>query len=741
MSNIVSVEQTGLKSTYASDFDSLLQCLSSFPEGLRYLNGNDADGHISVALKLQEIFAQLEFSHEEVIRLNHVFNFVKFYHFEAGNFKTDPGQTFLVKPEKNLLARFSDKPEISCTQELLSKILKVSHESISQSSQSTQIGYLIWLLIIENGVLTTRHLVSALKALGDSETSIHKIEGLYFIDLAVQLKPDEPIYIKRVLLGPITLVFLSKLEVLSVLREFGLDRFNQKKVLELRANFITQHLELALSNVQITTVVDWFGVVYLPGFLYSIAKGHFQSYNLSLKDFGRLHGVNPHIDAIAEDFDDVDIEKTALKRRVNVRYFTEKDLSSFYEFLSIHPSVSQVEAEHYRRVTSLCYFLGLRRAEALYIRHCDILPVETRSFPGTLHIREYEDRTLKNVTSERHVSISLLPKSVAEFVVRNASNKSEKLLIGRAFDEMSEIYFFDRLNKLLRQFLGPGFVMHSCRHSYVSLGIIRSMFAQLNLEQIASCSSFINTVAPTAQKYLRSQRLSETTSKHLITLSQAAGHATISTTLRNYLHSSDLLIYGALCRHRPFGYREALSAAIGVSTRTIQRWDDKKDLYKNANAEAAHGLSIVKVHAQKLIRVADDTKLAYELFRDNYDEELSVRELNEWVRLYAIFSKSQPDLISFIDARLDDRACIFINENIEFLQFKQLMKSNHIGISLWEYCSTKASCRIFIPYDDKKINVFPCLIRLSSTANDISAGNYPRRILKILISTLKAYKS
>lgn len=740
---------------YEDDFDDLSCILSSFTDGLNYLQGDDSAGHFAVSSKLLELINADMFDEPKIKRLILVFNALKFHYHTSSKFKTEPMLSFSVRPEKNLLAGVLKDGTQSRLNLMLNAIFTADFESLDDKQR---LGLLSLLMAIESGVLSKKLQVNLITALSVSK-SVSQIEGLFFIDYLYADRSSNHEYTKRVFIGPLVLSLLLRdnwIERLATI--VSRVKFSSTYLDSARLRFLTSEVEEGFDTRQISFDLNWFGLIYLPGYLLQVANATQESFSLSLPDFAKLHGIHVGSDSLSDDIDfmedwngnnsvqgcleDEEGAESAgkiNKRVINTRYFRRHDFDALIHYLSIHPTVSTAEFKQFRLILCLCFYLGLRRGEALYIRCCDIFSDESESVPATVYVREFDNHTLKTVTSQRHQPLSLLPQDIRDELIAKASFASEELVIGRSFSTNQAIHFFDRLSKLMQECLGKSFVMHTGRHSYVSRGLLQSEFNPLGLHLLTSASSFMREIAEDEQRFRHSFRLNNVTMQHLTNVSQSAGHAKVSTTLRHYCHSTDLLIFGALNSSRPEGYQTAVERYSGIPVRSLQRWKSGDQLYVQTMCTIAKRSEFIKIYDTPLAPLDTEIEQSFSLYkRSNFTGELSSRELWEWARLYKLFNPEKSRaLVEFVGERMGARGSFRLANRADLKQLIKLTKGiESMDIAFWEVKQPSTKSNVYLPLNSTTAYVFPIHLRVSY-AEDEAAGNAPRRIFPMLISTLR----
>ncbi len=743
---MIKFAELGLKPEFQSYFDDFCCLMNCFPGGRKYLLGDESGGHLKVSFELEkhldrDPFYQGNSLFQERKKINEVLNALKFHYYRSGHFKTDPLLRFYVGQEPNLLGALLDD---SLGRSYLCEALKIALLTNAKAlTNQKKIGLLALLLVFECGQMRDQDVFSIVKELC-LRKPIHNVESLYFIDYPKFDDQTKTHYTGRVILSPLTLQLLCDNDFISYL--VGIPSITQRRVVKERIELIRSQLKpheaKFYTEKMLKRDIQFFALDVLPGFLAKVSGTKLRTYCLPLADFGRLHGlyIEPEIEDIPEeqevyeDDDDDEDEEASSGRRVNVRYFSESDLNRLIYFISIHPTVSKADYARFRLLLNMCFYQGFRRSEALFIRQCDVFAAETQLIPSSVFVRVTDQRGLKTLNSKRHQPIDLLPPDVANFIKDKADFSSEGLLFDRDFNKMSAQHFFDRLSRLMTQILGRGYVLHTCRHSYLSSGILLSMADQVSMTSIASASSYLRETVARSQRFRHSFRMSKISGQHLTNLSQSAGHSKVETTLANYLHSTEFVTWAAMCAHRPEGYLKALPASIDVSLRTLQRWNASNRFIEEVMNHVAKKCDIIKRYDTPITEIDQQVEESFLHYKNHYQEELSGRELWEWVRLHKVFATPKADdIVNRLKGHLNERGQLVINSKDELRAFKSSCTKAGIDKSFWEARVWGAADKCFYPFSSLPVrSSFPIFVRVDYAQNKL---NVPRRMLKLLIET------
>ena len=203
-----------------------------------------------------------------------------------------------------------------------------------------------------------------------------------------------------------------------------------------------------------------------------------------------------------------------------------------------------------RLLVTLCFWLGLRRNEALFLRVSDL------DAAGHLHIRPYARRKLKTQNSSRSLPAAiLLPKEdfaeLEQWVGKRATASKtgvEALLFSTQNDASRVLdpdYVFTKIANSMREALrDPSLKLHHLRHSFATL-----LAARLLPQTQGFASTFLK-LHPLTVEWLTNEKarksfralLFGTDQVHRADLQAIAhmlGHSSPATTVEHYVHCLD----------------------------------------------------------------------------------------------------------------------------------------------------------------------------------------------------------
>lgn len=654
-------------------YNLLINYLLMQTDGKNYASGIDDSNHLKISLQLIAQFEEDNLDNKKIDLLILCLDALKLFHTKNNNFKSDPNLTFPIRQEKNLLEILFDKKNIG--RHVFSGLYKLLYDSLElQLSQQARLGQFLLCIGLESGCFSTSHLSGLLAAL-QSETKIHNLEGLYFIDYPLKDSSSKFSYVFRVFLDPLSATLFCKSEGFYDFLSKNSSKTSSVKAL-INACFKsflseTQGLNHSLTIGTLKSRIRLAVFLRLPGFIFGVADNFTPSFCLSLSRLAALHGLDScgykypwpvenaayegeaidddFEDSIDDDIDESEEEKQKQPRRINTRFFSPQEYDHLIELIHHHPALSPRITKQFEYVLGLSFFCGTRRGEALFSRCCDIYPMESEYFSPEIFLREYEGRRLKNTTSARRIALNLLPEATKEFILDRTDPASPALIVGRTLSKSQEIHFFTKLNSVLKLFFRDNVGIHSARHSFVSNGILKICFALLRFDNLIGESSFLRELEKTAAHFRRSLGASDFDKNLLYVLSQSAGHAAPPTTLRSYMHCMDFLIFGGMSSTRQPGFQNALSTVSGISERTLQR-----HAQNDPSRFSQFFLHLKKKHPdcffvidQKIDYVElndlSALKLIIPLLRD-LDDELSLNETIEVIRLFKMFPPTKIDI-------------------------------------------------------------------------------------------------
>jgi integrase len=263
------------------------------------------------------------------------------------------------------------------------------------------------------------------------------------------------------------------------------------------------------------------------------------------------------------DFDPDEFEGIDSVHRVDANLVSVADFESAMRLLKAD---TQRETRMLRLLAVLGFYAGLRRGEALHIRLGDI---SGRAQPW-LFVRRNEHHRLKRTSSQRCLPLgALLPtRWLAELQAwilacefEGSSTSRERLLFcapGKDQRPINASESIAAIRDVLRQVTGDqSLVYHHLRHSFANWTLIRLLAPQLPLEAWRERFAALQDAwfEPASCRALREAvlfpRVGDQPVRHAAyALARLMGHAQIGTTLRSYLHLTDLLVLGYQSRGR-----------------------------------------------------------------------------------------------------------------------------------------------------------------------------------------------
>ena len=488
-----------------------------------------------------------------------------------------------IPMEKNLLQKsdYSDS-------ELARKSLRNSIIRLTQCESLTEIqvlGLILGNLMLESGVIKEADQIAFLRS---ATNGLVAVDNMWFFEYRSQFINSPTFGIRRFILDPLSVcIFFIHFEKIKSL---GLDKKTEKELSKL-IDYAFKSVSESGDNENISVGKYRKGasleaLIRLPGFIHQRVLGKCESYDLPLHVFTRcadIKVVNTVIDDVnlqkyqdENEYDEEtkDDEESPPGKSSTVRsnIITQLQFDSFIHWIMTHPSIPAAERKQLEILYNLAFYCGFRRGEAKGLRLKDIYS----ELPIIAKLREYSGHSLKTGSSTRQVLLEWLPPILLSSIVKlvKSSPNSSKPLI-ECYSEASFITtLFENANKYLQQyFRDSSLTVHSLRHSFTSLNLLKLMAGPLRMHEICGLSTLVNQALPNATSFTTSLIGNLNPSAKLLwSLAKSVGHIDPSTTLRSYTHIMDVLTFYGYAYSRPQGYYTRISEVTGVSNRQIHKY-------------------------------------------------------------------------------------------------------------------------------------------------------------------------
>lgn len=565
-----------------------INILERLPKGIGkdYLNGKVTTSHDDVAHLVYNALCALPMAEREILAIYKEFTYFQMkQHLNTAFDKPVKDVVIPIPMEKNLLRNHNFSAA-----DYARKNLRKSIATLCQKTEITAIqalGIFLANLMLESGVITAADQISILRS---SSMGLTAIENLWFLESRNQFPNSQTVGIRRFIIDPLSIcIFMVNFEKIQSLL-IGISSDKDFLILIRKAFKAiyerTDGENLSVSQFRSGATLE--ALIRLPGFIYQRVLRKAESYDLPLHAFARSMGVYvapPAADLATLDQDDEDDDDEApdglpndgesvsgKSRVVKANIITKRQFDNFLEWINNHPSISLPERQQLEILYSLAFYCGLRRGEAKGLRLKDIYP-ET---PIIAHLRPYPGHSLKTESAKRKVLLEWLPTSLSQAIARIAKNNrhSEQTLIEAYSKETFIASLYEKANNLIQRFFGdPALTVHSLRHSYTSLNLLKLMAGPLRMHDLSGMSCLIDDVLPEASAFTRSLvgHLNPS-AKLLWSLSKSVGHIDPSTTLRSYTHVLDILTFYAYAYSRPQGYYARICEVSGISNRKLHKY-------------------------------------------------------------------------------------------------------------------------------------------------------------------------
>jgi|GEM_PF-1884519 len=237
----------------------------------------------------------------------------------------------------------------------------------------------------------------------------------------------------------------------------------------------------------------------------------------------------------------------------------------------------------------LSYRTGLRRSEVHYLRIKDFSIRDENPKASEVIVKEHLLRTLKSQAAYRRIKIGVLLTSperqfLLDLVNERKSHDGSEAFVFRTLDcerpYISAKQLFEPLVQLLKQVTGnPAFRFHHLRHSVATWNFWRWMAPRSGnhsaIPRLADMVSF-KQVAAERRAILGVREGLEPSRKTLHALSMMIGHAHPTTTLRHYIHSTNITLHDQLCTAQPDLKKKVLAELAGLTPRGLLKATQKK---------------------------------------------------------------------------------------------------------------------------------------------------------------------
>ena len=573
---------------YSDGEKIFLRILERLPNGIGrdYLNGKVTTSHDDVFHLVFSELQKLPISNPEFLSAYKEFTLYQITQQVAGSFDKPMKDVVIPIPmEKNLL-RNMNYASADYARNTLRKLVK----NLCQREELTSIealGLLLGNLMLESGVITKNDQIAVLRSI---PKGLRAIENVWFLDTINQFTNSTKVGVKRHILDPLSIfIFMKNFEdIRSLISDNASDK-ELASLIRKAFNALYCHINnecLSVGEFRRGATLE--ALIRLPGFIYQRVLSKSESYDLPLHAFARsmdvyvaplasdktsdpLEDEDEEYDEETDDtFEDTDL-KSKKSRAVKANFITKPQFDKFLGWIKNHPSISVTERSQLELLYSLAFCCGLRRGEVKALRLIDITP----EIPTLAHVRPYVGLRLKTLSSNRKVFLHWLPNPLCQAICHLAKDNrhSEKTLIEAYSGSPFISSLFDRANNFLFCYFGDSsLTVHSLRHSFASLNLIKLMAGSLRMFELFGLSSLVDDVLTEASSFthLLVGHLNPS-AKLLWTLSKAFGHSDPTTTLRSYTHVLDILSFYSYAYSRPSGYYTRICEISGTNNRQLHK--------------------------------------------------------------------------------------------------------------------------------------------------------------------------
>jgi integrase len=296
---------------------------------------------------------------------------------------------------------------------------------------------------------------------------------------------------------------------------------------------------------------------------------------MTIDRFARFVVAQPDV----PDFDPNELEGTEAVAHVDANLISVADFEAAMVDLQ---APTPRDAEMSRLAGALGFYGGLRRGEVVHLRLGDI----SGSHAPWLLVRSHPDHRVKRFASQRQLPlVALLPKPwldrlLAWVATRDHEGRSrsrEKLLFsppGTGFEPMAGEGLINPVRDAVRRVTRDhGLVFHHLRHSCANWTLIRLLAPELLLEHWRRrCAALDNPwfdvgACDALRRAILGRARNEPARHAAYALARLLGHAEVATTLRHYVHLTDLLAFGYQTREGTLQLSDdQIRALLGAGT-------------------------------------------------------------------------------------------------------------------------------------------------------------------------------
>lgn len=445
-------------------------------------------------------------------------------------------------------------------------------KNINQLQGRQKIGAYLLSLVVHGGVASYSELDEILRSLLD----IHTLDEHFFYDLVIQ--NDGAKRTRRVFLDPLSAAMLAKYhgEFRSTLLLQPVTPRSKYKSMSGALNQLCPDLAWNDFKRAMRYQPD------LPGYLAARASNKLMNSDLPLPALLHAHGITPSVHEPGEpeeslDLDDAfdPVEEEPSRRSVAAKFISAPQFDALLHHFLRYPGLKEAHREPILIIYLLAYFCGMRFAEIAFLRPEDVhlhgrKRIVLREFDYSHEASdELRRRSLKSLSSARHVPLDHLPEQVIK-ILQRMKDAGHALLMPSAEGLQGTA------NRILATFfpaLHP--TVHTLRHCFANRITLSAGIRSCELNQIepSALPRPVRDQLATFEATLvaHGHRLDEPCPRDLLYLAKNMGHSTPDVTVASYIHCLDVLTYlsRAFCRTK--AYEQTLVGLAGINSKTYRR--------------------------------------------------------------------------------------------------------------------------------------------------------------------------
>lgn len=322
-----------------------------------------------------------------------------------------------------------------------------------------------------------------------------------------------------------------------------------------------------------------------------------------------------------------------LSHQVSAKVFARHEVQQVVQCLqSIESGVGdirlrQVIQRHFRLASAM----GVRRSEALHLRHIDV-------DQDMLRIRPYGKHKLKTLGSERVVPFGLLSEAVQQGLQHSSVQENGSVLT--LHHQIERPQFFSQIAQLLKQVTAdPDLGLHHLRHTFASSYALKCFQNVVNLDGIQQEFSWLGSWMPTDQQFDILLGQEGQVGQGLKAVSRVLGHLHESTTLKHYVHVLFLVSYAYSLQQTQYPLHTAFFRRV-MSRSTLFR--HYQDIVQTGSDVQYRLRDVIEQHVLKKNKASWMVYTQKRTMNNTYPSQHSLFQQFEMIERYLMLGQGHP---------------------------------------------------------------------------------------------------